>query len=76
MPLVVNVNRLNNKKKMHQTAAGCEELTNMEQDPEERSIVEWLQMVDKPLTTKRTQGQETKMNKMSPLLMVSLCKQR
>ena len=33
--------------------AGCgEELRDMEQDPKEQAIVEWLKTVDKPLTTK------------------------
>ena len=39
----------------------------MDEDAETKAIEKWLRMVDRPLTTKRetkrTQDQETKMNK-------------
>ena len=38
---------------------GCEEVTNMEQDPEEQAIIEWLQTVDKLLTTKEEDKKDT-----------------
>ncbi len=44
---------------LYRAKDGCEELTNMEQDPEEQAIVEWLQTVDKPLTTKEGDKKDT-----------------